>query len=303
MLIVDGIKYKLWIPKDEEKDFHPMVKKYSKEIFNEDSIYFDIKHKLTSKSGIAAIPDAYVITLSKPYEWYIVENELASHQVYNHIVPQVSKFVDSIEELETQRDIRDILNNMVEQDKDIKAFIEKKTGKDSYRFLSELVSLSPKIALIIDEITPEVDKASKSLKKLANTKIIEFKTFVRDDASNVYAHLFEPIELESFMKETESPLHKRIPNIGLKNIIEKIISQINSITFTTIDVYNKFKELYPSEFEKFEKKYEGKKYSTKTLIAKNLKDYARAKDRKFVFIREIVNEGWGRGKISEFKKK
>jgi len=192
MLIINGIKYRLWTPKDEEKEFHPMVKEHSKEIFGEDSIYFDIKHKLTSKSGIAVIPDAYVITLSKPYEWYIVENELASHPVYPHIVPQVSRFVDSIEELETQRDIRDILNNEVEQDIVLKAYIEKKTGKDPYRFLSELLSSSPKIALIIDEITPEVDKASKSLKKLANTDIIEFKTFVREDAENVHAHLFKP---------------------------------------------------------------------------------------------------------------
>jgi len=26
MLIVDGVKYKLWTPKDEEKEFHPLVK-------------------------------------------------------------------------------------------------------------------------------------------------------------------------------------------------------------------------------------------------------------------------------------
>jgi hypothetical protein len=193
MLLIDGVKYRLWTPKDEEKEFHPMVRNCSKEIFGEDSVYFDIKHKLSSKSGIAAIPDAYVITLSKPYEWYIVENELASHPVYSHIVPQISKFVDSIEELETQRDIRDILDKEVNEDVVLKALIEKKTGQDSYRFLTELVSKPPKIALIIDEMTPEVEKASKSLKKLADTKIIEFQTFAREDAPNVHAHLFEPL--------------------------------------------------------------------------------------------------------------
>ncbi len=202
MLIIDGIKYKLWIPKDEEKEFHPLVKEHSKEIFGENSIYFDIKHKLTSKSGIAGIPDAYVLTLSKPYEWYIVENELSSHPVYSHIVPQVSRFVDSIEELETQRDVRDILNTEIEQDIVLKAYIEKKTGHDLYRFLSELLSSSPKIALIIDKITPEVEKASKSLKKLANTKIIEFKTFLREGAPNVRAHLFEPLYEEEMVHAT-----------------------------------------------------------------------------------------------------
>jgi len=159
MLIVDGVRYKLWTPKDEEKEFHPLVKDHYKEIFGEDSIYFDIKHKLVSKSGVAAVPDAYVITLSKPYEWYIVENELSSHPVYSHIVPQVSRFVDSIEELETQNDIRDVLDREVNEDKVLKALIEKKTGQDSFRFLTELVSKPPKIALIVDKITPEVEKS------------------------------------------------------------------------------------------------------------------------------------------------
>jgi hypothetical protein len=38
MLLVDGVKYKLWTPKDEEKEFHPLVKASSKEIFGEELI-------------------------------------------------------------------------------------------------------------------------------------------------------------------------------------------------------------------------------------------------------------------------
>lgn len=33
MLIVNGVRYKPWAPKDEEKEFHPLVKAQSKEIF------------------------------------------------------------------------------------------------------------------------------------------------------------------------------------------------------------------------------------------------------------------------------
>ena len=205
MLIIDGVRYKLWTPKDEEKEFHPMIKEHSKEIFGENSIYFDIKHKLRSKSGIAAIPDAYVINLSKPYEWYIIENELSSHQVYDHIVPQVSKFVGNIEELETQTEIRDVLDKEVDQDIVLKAYVEKMTGQDIFRFLTELVSKPPKIVLVIDDITPEIDRANKSLKRLANTEIVEFRTFIRENAPNVHAHLFEPLSmLESTAKEKET---------------------------------------------------------------------------------------------------
>ncbi|MEM4713389.1 MAG: hypothetical protein QXQ61_02440 [Candidatus Bathyarchaeia archaeon] len=213
MLVVDGIKYKLWKPKDEEREFHPIVKEHFKQIFGEDSIYFDIKYKLTSKSGITAIPDAYVITLSKPYAWYIVENELSDHPVYSHIVPQITKFIDSVEEFETQKEIRDILDREVNEDKVLKALIEKKTGQDSYRFLTELVSKPPKIAVIIDEITPEVEKASKSLKKLADTEIIEFKTFVRENAPDVKAHLInQPLfEAERISKAEEKERRIHVP--------------------------------------------------------------------------------------------
>ena len=41
MFLIDGAKYKLWIPKDEEKEFHPMVKEHSKEIFHKDA-----RHKI-----------------------------------------------------------------------------------------------------------------------------------------------------------------------------------------------------------------------------------------------------------------
>jgi hypothetical protein len=63
---------------DEEKEFHPLVKTQSKEIFVKDSIYFDVKTTLKSASGIGSIPDAYVIELAEPYQWFVIENELAT---------------------------------------------------------------------------------------------------------------------------------------------------------------------------------------------------------------------------------
>ena len=86
MLIIDDIKFEPWTPKDEEKEFHPMVQKHSKGIFGENTLYFDVKHVLKAASGIGSIPDAYVIDFSKPSKFYVVENELSSHPVYDHIV-------------------------------------------------------------------------------------------------------------------------------------------------------------------------------------------------------------------------
>ena len=60
MLLIDGVKYDLWTPK-EEKQLEEMVKEHSKEIFGKDSIYFDLKQKLTSKAGVEEIAKCYVV--------------------------------------------------------------------------------------------------------------------------------------------------------------------------------------------------------------------------------------------------
>ena len=192
MLFIDGVKYRLWTPKDEEKEFHPMIKEHSKEIFGKDSLYFDVKHKLKSRSGIGSIPDAFVIKLSKPYQWYVVENELASHPVYDHIVRQLTKFINGIKNQSTRNQILDTFYDEIRNDKLLRANVEKAIGsQEVHHFLSKLLSKSPEIIVFIDEKTEEVEEACQVLKY--KNSIVEFKTFVREDAENVHAHLFRPL--------------------------------------------------------------------------------------------------------------
>jgi hypothetical protein len=216
MLLIDGVRYKLWKPKDEENEFHPMIKEHSKEIFGEDAIYFDVKHKLTSKSGIASIPDAYIITISKPYKWYIIENELSSHPVYSHIVPQVSKFISGIENPRSQREIRELLYNEIDKNKVLRARVEEAVGSEVFRFLSELLSKPPVIVIVIDEITDEVKEVQSFLKQY-DTHVIEFKTYVRENAETVHAHIFEQIyPIKTTPKVTMEKLSVRATTTELK---------------------------------------------------------------------------------------
>jgi predicted transport protein len=192
MLLVDGAKYKLWTPKDEEREFHPMIRAHSKEIFGERSLYFDVKHILKSKSGIGSIPDAYAITLSKPYQWYVIENELSTHPIYDHVIKQLTKFINGIRNESARNKILDTMYNQITKDKVLRATVEKLIGStDIYHFLSKLISRSPIIVVFIDRKTKEVEEACQILKY--QTSIHEFKTFVREDAPNVRAHLFEPL--------------------------------------------------------------------------------------------------------------
>ena len=199
MLIIDGVKYKLWTPKDEEREFHPMVRSCSKEIFGKDSLYFDVRHVLRTASGIGSIPDAYVISLSRK-EWYVVENELASHPIYDHIVKQLTKFINGIRNQNVRSQIIDMLYEEINKDTVLRATVQKHIGStDIYHFLSKLVSKSPRIVIIIDQKTSEIEEACRVLKYQPD--IIEFKTYVRENAENVHAHLFEPIYFQEMTLE------------------------------------------------------------------------------------------------------
>ena len=173
---MDGAKFIPWTPKDEEKEFHPFVKSQSKRIFGEDTIYFDVETALKTASGIVTIPDAYVIDLAVPNEWYAVENELSTHSVYDHIVKQLTKFINGIENQKSRLHILDLLYAEINKDNTTRKTIIAKTGNvDVYNFLSKLFSKEPIIVVIIDEITPELEEACHALK--VTPDIVEFKTF------------------------------------------------------------------------------------------------------------------------------
>ena len=192
MLIIGGVKYKLWTPKDEEKEFHPMVRANSKEIFGQDSIYFDVKMSLKSASGIVSIPDAYVINLSKHSEWYIIENELSTHSIFDHIVKQLTKFINGIENQNARSQILDMIYLKIKEDGILKAKVKNLIDTDDiHDFLSKLLSKPPRIVIVIDQKTAELEEATQVLKY--HTDIIEFKTYARENAENIRAHLFEPL--------------------------------------------------------------------------------------------------------------
>ena len=191
MLLIDGVRFRLWTPKDEEKEFHPMIKEHFKEIFGQHSMYFDVRPVLRSGSGLGSIPDAYVIRLDDP-AWYVVENELATHPVYEHIVSQLTKFINGLERQNVRSENLDKIYDKIQSDPILKAFAEKETGpQELYHFLSKVISSPPQIVVLIDKKTHKAMEAVQVLKNPA--RVVEFRTYVRENAPGVHAHLFQPI--------------------------------------------------------------------------------------------------------------
>ena len=57
-----------------------------------------------------------------------------------------------------------------------------------HKFLSDLISKSPNLVIVIEEKTRELEEACQSL--AWQPRIVEFKTFQREDAHQVHVHSF-----------------------------------------------------------------------------------------------------------------
>lgn len=192
MLLIDGVKYELWTPPTED-EFERVVKEHAQDIFGQDSIYLDLKQKLKSGSGIGSIPDGYVLILGDKPEWHIIEVELSSHPLYDHIVSQVGKFIAGINNPNLQRGITNTLFDEITKDDFLKLRLRKAIEPiETYKFIADLVSKSPILTIVIEEETNELAEAINVL-HYPQIKVVEFQTFTREGAESVHAHSFEPL--------------------------------------------------------------------------------------------------------------
>jgi len=218
MLLIDGVKYQEWEISNED-ELEQMVIEHAQDIFGENSVYFDKKQKLKSLAGVGSIPDGLVIMFGSVPQWHIVEVELSSHDPYDHIVPQVDRFINSIDNQNTRNKLVDTLYNLINSDELLRRKTRQAIGldKDFHKFLADLISRPPTITIIIEKDTDQLEEA---LRKYAQKKVKEFQTFVREGVGlSVHAHLFEPL----IFKEVPKPPPKGgkvypVPTIELLKI-------------------------------------------------------------------------------------
>lgn len=220
MLLIDGVKYELWTPPTED-EFEQVVKKHTQDIFGEQSIYLDTRQKLTSLSGIGSIPDGYVIIFGDSPRWHIVEVELSSHPLHDHIVSQVSKFISGIESPSTQKKIADAVYNEIAKDDFLKLKLRKAIeAVEIYKFLSDLISKPPILTIIIEKDTEGLREAISTLAHPEIKKVVEFQTFTREGVGlAVHTHSFEPLYKPVIPLEPQFPPHRPLEDSFEVNLV------------------------------------------------------------------------------------
>lgn len=205
IIVKDGVKYRPY-KYESENELEDVFRKNTDTIFGNGSLFFD-KTKIKSSSGIGTIPDGFVL-LSDDEKWYIIEVELATHPLYEHIVPQISKFNSAIKNHITRKKLIDAFYGQINADTQLSyKFKYNRIKKELYKVLTDIIEKTPEIVIVIDEKTNALEEVCSSLP--FSVKVLEFKTYCIGSADlNDSIYLFdtlsgqEPIQLK---KDGEKP--------------------------------------------------------------------------------------------------
>ncbi|GAJ11917.1 unnamed protein product, partial [marine sediment metagenome] len=101
---------------DTEKEFERSVVSQVETIFGKRCVYLDCKRRIGKQGAKQSVPDAYLIDFSSQREpkLFIVETEIASHDLFQHIGVQILQFAHSF--ASAPRQVKQVLFDEVSRD-------------------------------------------------------------------------------------------------------------------------------------------------------------------------------------------
>lgn len=229
-LIVSGDnKFHLYKYKSEE-ELENIASKHTKEIFGEDTIYFDIKKKMTSAEGTSSIPDGFLIDFKKE-KFYIIEFELGTHDVVGHISNQLIRFRIAITNINTREQLAEDFYS--------KITAEKLKARVSLSDIQKIIDKPFGIAIIIDEVSGKLTEIVNELSQEGREVIaVPFERYSNSKNNHLYKFTTltrEALEEESkkwTFKWTTVPVKKHLgkaDNDDLKKVFTALSKQILSL--------------------------------------------------------------------------
>lgn len=240
---------------EKEYDFEREVVNNSKLFFGSKTIYIDAKRKIETKSLGNSIPDGILFDLTDKAnpEFYLVEVELAKHDFYNHIFPQITKFFGFYKNPKSLNDLVEkifyIVNNDDELTKEFKGHLG---NKEIYKFIKDTIEKSQNILLILDNDKKELPEITETYTdtwgKMVKVILVK-KFFLKKDVIYTMHPEFENIEfsdLEEGQESSENSIytekeHFEGVSVEVKNIFRTIKQSLtkgnNKIVFNPQKYY------------------------------------------------------------------
>jgi predicted transport protein len=237
-IILNGNKFKQ-IEYKSENIFEEDITNNSKNLFGDKSVYINYKRKINTKNLGGSIPDGFLLNLTDIENpiFYLVEVELATHDFYGHIFPQITKFFAFFKNSQSRNDLLDKIYSIIQTDENIQNEIKKLANrKEIYKLIKDAIEDNPNILLIIDDNKQElpeiIDTYTDTWGKILKLEII--KKYVN---GNDIIFSMDP-EFETLDYYIESNV---LGGIGKADIGDDVVITENTHLSTFSD---KLKEIY-----------------------------------------------------------
>jgi len=235
---------------EKEADFEKEISENSKLFFGRDSIFIDAKKKIETKSLGNSIPDGFLFDLSDKDnpEFYLVEVELAKHDFFNHIFPQITKFFGFFKNTTNQADLVEKIFAVITNDAELKKDFKRHIGdREIYKFLKDTIENSQNILLVLDgdksELPEITETYSDTWGKMVKQLIIKKYTNLDDTIFTMNPDFesieYVDVEVES-KKESEKKEYSEEYHLdGTSEVVKKVYVQLKKRTISI-----RFKSLF-----------------------------------------------------------
>lgn len=200
---------------DTEKEFERCVVSQVGMIFGKRCVYLDCKRKIGRQGTKQSIPDAYLIDFSSQREprLFIVETEIASHDLFQHIGVQILQFAHSF--ASAPRQMKQLLFGEISKDGKVyeacHAYAQEYGLRNVDNMLDQLVNDTFRALIIIDEATDELYKVVKNFR--FPVEVIEVETYQGPSGHRIYR--FTPLFKDvSDVKESIEAREQRTVDIS-----------------------------------------------------------------------------------------
>jgi hypothetical protein len=185
-MLINGKKQYLQTPFDNENEIEQVVTDNAEYIFGPGSVYLP-KRLLRTFDNQGTIPDGFVVDIPNR-QWFIVEAELSSHNVWGHIAQQVAKQIVAATRQTSKRLLEEMVISAVrDNEKLMEKFADEGIAPLDVRgVLSEIFENDPVVAMPIDFISNDLKAWAETLK--VDVKLWTIRKYVnfRDSSDIAY---------------------------------------------------------------------------------------------------------------------